>query len=123
MTKPKVPISSRPMLPRFLEFVAHGTSVGKSLLATFACLIYVQLGYQPILIRIESRAVRRDGADVAIDTEDFCEIGTVAGRRRGSSAAPLLCVGAGKGRADPGNPRLGRRPVGPPVQGLCGDEG
>jgi hypothetical protein len=34
MTKPKVPISSRPMLPRFLEFVARGTSVGKSLLAT-----------------------------------------------------------------------------------------
>jgi hypothetical protein len=30
-------------------------------------------------------------------------------------------VGVGKGRADRGNPRLGRRPVGPPVQGLCGD--
>ena len=96
MTKPKVPISSRPMLPHFLEFVAHGTSVGKSLLATFACLIYVQLGYQPILIRIESRAVRRDGADVAIDTEDFARSAQLPGGVAGVLQPLFSALGSAK---------------------------
>jgi hypothetical protein len=61
----------RTILPTFLEFVAHGTAVGKSTAATFAHWLYLQMGYQATLIRIESRGVRRDGADIVIDTEAF----------------------------------------------------
>jgi hypothetical protein len=61
----------RVILPNFLEFVAHGTGVGKSLLAMFACWLYLQMGYRATLVRIESRGVRRDGADIVIDTEAF----------------------------------------------------
>lgn len=79
MPKSKRPIPPDVVLPRFLEFVAHGTSVGKSLLAAFAYWIYLQMGYQPILVRIESRAVRRDGADVMIDTEAFARSSQLPG--------------------------------------------
>jgi hypothetical protein len=76
--KPSTPPSTI-VLPRFLEFVAHATAVGKSLLAAFAYMFYLQHGYQPILVRIESRAVRRSGADILIDTEDFAQSSRLPG--------------------------------------------
>jgi hypothetical protein len=79
MMKPKTQTPSLVVLPRFLEFVAHGTSVGKSLLAAFAYWLYLQTGYQPTLVRIESRAVRRDGADIVIDTEAFARSSQLPG--------------------------------------------
>jgi hypothetical protein len=81
MTKSnKTPTSpSRVVLPRFLEFGAHASAVGKSLLAAFACALYRQHAYEPVLIRIESRAVRRDGADILIDSEDFAQSSRLPG--------------------------------------------
>jgi hypothetical protein len=69
----------RVILPAFLEFVAHGTGVGKSLLAMFAYWLYLQMGYRVTLVRIESRGVRRDGADIVIDTEAFARAGQLKG--------------------------------------------
>jgi hypothetical protein len=69
----------RIILPGLVEFVAHGTGVGKSLLATFAYWLYLQMGYQVTLVRIESRAVRRDGADIVIDTEAFARAAQLKG--------------------------------------------
>jgi hypothetical protein len=78
--KTEAPLSlPRVILPSFLEFVAFGTGVGKSLLAAFAYWIYLQAGYQPTLVRIESRAVRRDGADIVIDTEAFARAAQLPG--------------------------------------------
>jgi hypothetical protein len=66
-------------LPRFLEFFAYATAVGKSLLAAYVFMLYQQCGYEPILVRIESRAVRRDGATITIDSEDFAQSSKLPG--------------------------------------------
>jgi hypothetical protein len=75
----KTPTPPPIMLPRFLEFAASATAVGKTLLAAFSRMFYRQHGYQPILVRIESRAVRRDGADILIDSEDFAQSSKLPG--------------------------------------------
>jgi hypothetical protein len=76
-------------LPRILEFAGHGTGLGKSLLATTSGLIYRQLGYEPVMVRIETRQIQHRDPHIAIPTETFAKSATFVG---GISAvvAPLF---------------------------------
>jgi len=67
------------------ETIAAGTAVGKSLTAAFLTALLRMEGYSVQLVRIESRAANRQGADLVIDAENFSQ----SARLPGASAAVL----------------------------------
>lgn len=67
------------VLPAVVELIGHGTSLGKSLLATTIELVYREAGYETRMIRIESRLVKHRGEHIAIITEDFAEAAVLVG--------------------------------------------
>jgi hypothetical protein len=74
-----------PLRYRVFELTAAGTAVGKSLTAIFLAALLRMAGYSVCLVRIESRAANRQGADLMVDAEDFSQ----SARLPGASAAVL----------------------------------
>jgi hypothetical protein len=66
-------------LPSFLEITGHGTSLGKSLIATTAALVYRQAGYDVTMVRIESKLIRHREGDIFIATENFAQAAGLVG--------------------------------------------
>jgi hypothetical protein len=100
MTSADLAINHR--LPTILEFVGHGTGLGKSLLATTAELVYRDLGYEVTMVRIESRLIEHRGAHIAIATENFSRAAALVG---GISAVAEPLFSAIKA-IEPGNEAL-----------------
>ncbi|MEH2471984.1 hypothetical protein V1281_006829 [Nitrobacteraceae bacterium AZCC 2161] len=78
-------------LPAVLELCGHGTSLGKSLLATTAELIYRLAGYKVVMVRIESKMIKHRGDHIRIPTEDFAEAAVLVGGLSGV-IAPLFAA-------------------------------